>query len=63
MVTWIIFKHHFLEVDLTQNQETMALQTLTTIDLIYFIMVEEWPYKLEWVNWFAQFNVENVMQM
>ena len=32
MVTWTIFKNHLLEVDLTQNQGTMALRTLTTID-------------------------------
>ena len=38
MVTWIIFKNHLLEVGLTQNQETMALRTLTTIDLFYFVM-------------------------
>ena len=43
-VTWIIFKNHFLEVDLTQNQETMTLQTLTTVDLFYFIMYED-PFK------------------
>ena len=41
MVTWIIFKNHLLEVGLTQNQETMALQTLTTVDLFYFIMCED----------------------
>jgi hypothetical protein len=40
MVTWIIFKNHLLEVGLTQNRETMALRTLTTIDLLYFIMCE-----------------------
>ena len=41
MVTWIIFKNHLLEVGLTQNRETMALQTLTTVDLFYFIMCED----------------------
>ena len=41
MVTWIIFQNHLLEVGLTQNQETMALRTLTTIDLFYFIMCED----------------------
>ena len=40
-VTWIIFKNHLLEVGLTQNRETMALQTLTTVDLFYFIMCED----------------------
>ena len=41
MVTWTIFINHFLEVGLTQNQETMALQMLTTVGLIYFIMCED----------------------
>jgi hypothetical protein len=41
MVTWTIFKNHLLEVGLTQNQETMALQTLTTVDLLHFIMCED----------------------
>ena len=40
MVTWIVLKNHVLEVGLTQNQETMALWTLTTVDLFYFIMCE-----------------------
>ena len=39
-VTWTIFKTHRLEVDLTQNRETMARQNLTTIDLILFFMCE-----------------------
>ena len=38
IVTWTDFKNHFLEVGLTQNRETMALQTLTTIDFIIFVM-------------------------
>ena len=41
MVTWIILKNYLLEVGLTQNLETMALQMLTTIDLLYFIMCED----------------------
>jgi hypothetical protein len=41
MVTWIIFKNHFLDVGLTKNRETMALRTLTTVDLFYFIMCED----------------------
>ena len=41
MVTWIVSKTHLLEVGQTQNRETMALQTLTTIDLFYFIMCED----------------------
>jgi hypothetical protein len=41
MVNWIIFQNHLLEVDLTQNQETTTLITLTSIDLFYFIMCED----------------------
>ena len=37
MVTWIVFKNHFLEVGLTQNRETMAFRTLTTVDFFYYI--------------------------
>jgi hypothetical protein len=49
MVTWFIFRNYLLEVDLTQNhQETMALQVLTTVDLLFFfIMCEdlhEWKF-------------------
>ena len=36
MVTWIIFKNHLLEVGLTRNRETMALQMLTTV--VYSIL-------------------------
>ena len=41
MVTWTVFKNRLLKVDLTQNQETMAFQMLTTIDLFYFIICED----------------------
>ena len=41
MVTWTLFKNHCLEVGLTQNWETMALRTLTTVDLFYFIMCDD----------------------
>ena len=47
MVTWTIFMNHLLEVDLKQNRETMALRTITTIDLFYCIMCEdphEWKF-------------------
>jgi hypothetical protein len=37
MVTWTIFQKHLSEVGLTQNWETMALRTLTIVDLFYFI--------------------------
>ena len=41
MVTWTIFKTHLLKVGLSQNQETMALRTLTTVGLFHFIMSED----------------------
>jgi hypothetical protein len=41
MVTWTIFKYHLLEVGLTQNRETLAIQMFTTVDLFYFIMCED----------------------
>ena len=40
MVTWTVFQNRLLEVGLTQNRETMAHQTLTTVGLLYFIMRE-----------------------
>ena len=41
MVTWTIIKNHLLEVGLPQNQETMALGMLKTVNLSYFIMYED----------------------
>ena len=41
VVTWTNFKDHLLEVGLTQNQQAMALRTLTTVDLFYSIMHED----------------------
>ena len=41
MVTWTTFKKHLLEVGLTQNTETMALQMFTTVDLFYFVMIKD----------------------
>ena len=49
IITWAIFKNHLLEVSLTQNQETMALWMLTTIDLFYFIVCED-PYEYEFIE-------------
>jgi hypothetical protein len=43
-VSWslgLFFNNHLLEVGLTQNWETMALRTLTTVDLFYFTMRED----------------------
>ena len=34
-------KKHLLEAGLTQNRDTMALQTLTIVELFYFIMCED----------------------
>ena len=33
--------NHLLEVGLLQNRDSMALQTLTTIGLFYYIMCED----------------------
>ena len=41
MVARTIFKNHLLDADPTQNQETTTLQTLTTVDLFYFITHED----------------------
>ena len=41
MVTWIIFINRLVEVGPTQNWETMALWTLTTMDLFWYIMHED----------------------
>ena len=43
-VSWspgLFSKKKLLEVGLTQPREIMALRTLTTVDLFYFIMVED----------------------
>jgi hypothetical protein len=50
MVTWTILKNNLLEVGLTQNhRETMALWTLTMVDLFYVIMKED-PRKYNFVE-------------
>jgi len=41
MVNWTIFKNYLLEVGLTQNLKTMALRTVATVNLFYFIMCED----------------------
>ena len=40
-VMFTMFQNHLLEVDLTQNRETMASQTFTTVDIVYFIMCKD----------------------
>ena len=49
MITWVSFKNHLLEVGLTQNQETMALQTLTTV-FSFFIMCEDPHWNSIWLR-------------
>jgi hypothetical protein len=52
-VLWSIVlfsKNHLLEVGLTQNQETMAPQTLTTVGLFYFIMCDD-PHEYIEIHW------------
>ena len=34
-------KNHLLEVGRTRDRKTMALRTLITVDLVYFIMSED----------------------
>ena len=41
MVTWTFSKIHLLKVHLPQNREIMALQTLATVGLFYFIKLED----------------------
>ena len=41
-VTWILFKNRLLKVRLINTKwETMALWTLTTVDLFYFVVCED----------------------
>ena len=44
------FINHFLKVGLTQNLKTVALRTLATIDLFYFIICED-PHDLKKNHW------------
>ena len=37
-ITWTIFENNLFKVSLTQNRETMALRTLTTVDLFYCLI-------------------------
>jgi hypothetical protein len=49
MITLIIFKNHLLEAGLTQNRKTMALGTLTTMGLFYFIICED-PHEHKFIE-------------
>ena len=45
------FKNHLLEVGLTQNQATKALQNLTTVDLLHFITCEDPSWiEIHWIT-------------
>ena len=41
IVTRTVYKNHLLEASLTQNRETMALWTLTTVDIFYCILCQD----------------------
>jgi hypothetical protein len=41
MVTWAIFNNHLLEIGLVENREIMVLRTLTTNELLQFIVHED----------------------
>jgi hypothetical protein len=49
MATLTVFKNHLLDVGLTQNWETVALQTLTTVHLFYCVMCED-PRELKFMK-------------
>ena len=49
MVTWINFKNPLLEVSLSKTWETMALRTITTVDLFYFIKCED-PHEYKFIE-------------
>ena len=49
VVTWTIFENHLLKIGLTQDHETMALQTLTTVDLFYFNMCDD-PHEWDFIE-------------
>jgi len=50
MVNWYIFKNHHLEIGLPQNRKTMALWTLTIIDLFCFTM-RDWGTAWIEIHW------------
>ena len=41
MVTWIKLKNDLLGVGITRNSETIPLQNITIVDLLYVIMFED----------------------
>ena len=49
MATFTVFKNHLLEVDLTQDRETMILRTITNVDLFKFIMCED-PHDYKFIE-------------
>ena len=62
MVTWITFNNHFLEVGLTQNQDTMALRMhsgwpLDTFFWAHNFMVTALSLCVKWPFVFVPFNI------
>ena len=50
MATWTtVLQVYSFKVGLTQNQETMALLTFTTIDVFYFTMCED-PHEEKFIE-------------
>ena len=63
MVPWTIFKNHLLEVGLTQNQETMALRTLTTVDNTSIILCKQTAPNMVYIGqrcYLAWFYIKNI---
>ena len=63
MVPWTIFKNHLLEVGLTQNQETMALRTLTTVDNMSIILCKQTAPNMVYIVqrcYLARFYIKNI---
>ena len=49
IMTWTNFKSHLMQVGLAQNRETMALGTLTTVDLFYLNTCED-PHESKFIE-------------
>ena len=50
MVTWTTFTHHILEKCLIQNWETMALRSLTSVDLVYVLSCVKTPHEYNFID-------------
>ena len=51
MITWTILKSHFLEVGLTQNQETMALWSSERSHMWFIIVYHVWGHAWIKIHW------------